>query len=230
MLEPYLSKEDSTKIELRNSLDRLLGGGLETRTITLLYGPPASGKTNICLIGVVRCVEEGGKAVYIDTEGGHSIERLRQISGASFDLVLNNTYFYEPMSFADQQFIVENLEYVVSDEMGLIVLDSAVSFYRYERNDENAVELNRQLSSQLAKLSSLARKHNLAVLITTQVYSSFEAEEAVEAVGGSMLKYWSKVILELRKSGSGIEALLVRHRDLPGGLKTRFRITQTGIE
>jgi DNA repair protein RadB len=230
MLEPFLSEGEVTKISLKTSLDTILNGGLESKTVTQFYGPPASGKTNLCLLAAVRCVKEGKKVIFIDTEGGHSIERLRQIAGDDLDDVLKNTYFYEPFSFSDQQFIVENLDYMMKEEIGLIILDSAVAFYRFERNDENASELNKALAAQIAKLSSLARKQNLAVVITTQVYASYEVENGVEPVGGSMLKYWSKVIIELKKDGKNVEAKLVRHRELAEGLQTRFQITEKGIE
>jgi DNA repair protein RadB len=152
------------------------------------------------------------------------------MAGADLESVLENSYFYEPTCFSDQQFIVDNLEYLMNQNIGLIILDSVVAFYRHERNDENASELNKSLASQIAKLSSLSRKHNLAVIITSQVYSSFEIENSVEPVGGSMLKYWSKVIVELKKNSKSIEAVLMRHRALPEGLKTKFRITEKGIE
>jgi DNA repair protein RadB len=119
---------------------------------------------------------------------------------------------------------------MMKEKIGLIILDSAVAFYRYERNDENAAELNKALAAQIAKLSGLARKNNLAVVITTQVYSSYEVENGVEPVGGSMLKYWSKVIIELKKEDKNVEAILVRHRALAEGLTARFQITEKGIE
>jgi DNA repair protein RadB len=204
-LEPYLSTKEISKISFGNGLDTILNGGLETKTVTQFYGPPASGKTNLCLLAIVRCVAQGKKAVFIDTEGGHSIERLRQIAGDDLDAVLENSYFYEPTNFTDQQF-------------------------RFERNDENASVLNKALASQVSKLSALSRKHNLAVIITTQVYASFEVENGVEPVGGSMLKYWSKVIVELKREGRDVEAVLVRHRGLAEGISVRFHITDKGIQ
>jgi DNA repair protein RadB len=230
MLEPFISKEEITKIPLDSGLDSVLNGGIESKTVTQFYGPPASGKTNLCLLALVKCVKLGKKAVFIDTEGGHSIERLKQMAGKDLEKVLKGSYFYEPTNFEDQQFIVDNLDYMMNKNVGLIVLDSAVAFYRYERNDENAVEINKALASQIAKLSRLARKHNLAVVITTQVYSSYDNDDGVEPVGGTMLKYWSKVIIELKRDGKDIEAVLVRHRALPEGMHARFRITKSGIE
>lgn len=229
MLEPFLSVHEAWKLPLGFGVDALLAGGLDSKIISQTYGPPASGKTNLCLLAALRCVEIGKKVVFIDTEGGHSIERLRQIAGHKLEDVLENSFFYEPTCFTDQQFIVDNLDYMMNENIGLIVLDSAVALYRCERSDENAGEMNKALSSQLAKLSGLARKHNLIVLITTQVYSSFDVEDGVEPVGGSILKYWSKVVLELKKSKGEREAELVRHRELPEGQKKRFRIVEKGF-
>ncbi|MEM0017286.1 MAG: ATPase domain-containing protein [Candidatus Korarchaeum sp.] len=57
-------------------LDELLGGGIRLRTITGIYGPPSSGKTQFCIYITTRSLmelEEGGIssriACFIDTEG-----------------------------------------------------------------------------------------------------------------------------------------------------------------
>ena len=41
------------------ALDSLTGGGLETRTITQIYGEPASGKSTLCMIAAVSCLRTG---------------------------------------------------------------------------------------------------------------------------------------------------------------------------
>ncbi|MFB6254834.1 MAG: ATPase domain-containing protein, partial [Halobacteriaceae archaeon] len=56
-------------------LDSLLGGGIERGTVTQIYGPPASGKTNIALNTAIETAVEDGTAVYIDSEGV-SIDRF----------------------------------------------------------------------------------------------------------------------------------------------------------
>jgi len=222
---------DTFKIALNCPLDEILGGGIETRTVTQLYGEPSSGKTNLCLLAIVRAVEQGKKAIYIDTEGGHSLERLEQIAGKNFQKVLDSTLFFEPTEFKEQDETIKSLEKLVEKEkdIGIIVLDSAVSLYRCERDDENAQELNRSLTMQVAKLSQLARKKNIASVITAQVYSSYEGAN-VEPVAGLILKYWCKVIVELKKEKSCIEATLIKHKHMQEGIKTRFRIARNGIE
>lgn len=223
---------DSFKIALKCPLDEILGGGIETRTVTQLYGEPSSGKTNICLLAIVRAVEEGKKAVYIDTEGGHSLERLEQIAGKIFKKVLDSTFFFEPTEFKEQnEIIAKDIEKLVEKEkdIGIIVLDSAVSLYRCERDDENAQVMNRNLTMQVAKLSQLARKKNIACVLTAQVYSSYEGE-GTEPVAGFVLKYWCKVIVELKKEKNCVEAILMKHKHMQEGIKARFKIAQSGIE
>ena len=58
------------------SLDALLGGGLESGIITRVYGEAGTGKTNLCLQAARECVLSGKKVAYIDTEGV-SVERIR---------------------------------------------------------------------------------------------------------------------------------------------------------
>lgn len=125
----------------------------------------------------------------------------------------------------------------MNEDFGLIILDSAVSLYRIERTDENVAELNRELSKQFAKLLDIAKRLNIAVIITNQVYSRHGDKEAgvsdngVEPIGGDMLKYWSKTIVELRKdSGPKREAILRRHRSLPENLTAKFEITGKGLK
>lgn len=232
----------SLRIPLKCPLDALLGGGIETRTITQLYGEPNSGKTNICLLAIKRFAEEGKRAIYVDTEGSWSIERLKQISGDKFSKVLEKIIFFEPTEFEEQHKIILSLENLIKEErekkekdhgMGneikLIVLDSAVSLYRVEKTEENLQEMNRALTMQVARLSRIARKYDIACMITSQIYSSYESEN-IEPIAGFILKYWCKIIIELKRINSEIEAKLVRHRDVKEKLKVRFVITEKGIE
>ncbi|MFQ6105746.1 MAG: DNA repair and recombination protein RadB [Candidatus Hydrothermarchaeaceae archaeon] len=225
----FLSKDDAVKISTGCNIDDILDGGIETKVITQVYGPSGSGKTNLCLQVAINCIRAGKKVVFIDTEGGHSVKRIKQIAGADFKKVLDNSYFFEPTNFEEQNFIVENIDRILNERFGLVVVDCAVSLYRIGTDEEKAMTMNKQLSRQLAKLSELARKLNLAVMITNQVYSPFDGE-GVEPIGGSILKYWSKTIIELRRIKSHVrEAVLKRHRNLPEDIKVSFVITSEGI-
>ncbi|RLI85024.1 MAG: DNA repair protein RadB, partial [Archaeoglobales archaeon] len=59
-------------------LDNLLEGGVETGTVTQIFGASGTGKTSICLMIANSAVNQGYKVAYIDTEG-LSPERVNQI-------------------------------------------------------------------------------------------------------------------------------------------------------
>ena len=71
-------------------LDDLLGGGIESKTITKIFGEAGSGKTNLCLQASRECANNGRKVAYIDTEGV-SLERLDQMcKDYSYEKILEN--------------------------------------------------------------------------------------------------------------------------------------------
>ena len=91
--------EDNHKIPSNSSLDDLLEGGFEKGCITQIFGSPSSGKSNVALMLTVNVAKTGRKVIYIDTEGGISIDRIKQISGPYFSEVANNIMVFEPTDF-----------------------------------------------------------------------------------------------------------------------------------
>ena len=91
------------KLSTNSPLDELLEGGIDKRTITQIYGPPGVGKTNVALNIAVNVAKGGKKVIYIDTEGGISVDRIKQISGDDFDDVAKNIVVFEPTSFKEQE-------------------------------------------------------------------------------------------------------------------------------
>lgn len=226
---------DMTKngnIPLECSIDSIIGGGIEKGTITQFYGPPGSGKTNIALKMLVQCAKNGKKSVFIDTEGGLSIERMKQISGDQFDDIAGNIIVLEPTTFEEQYESIKKIEHSLKSgekDIDLIILDSAVALYRLKEGGQT--EINRDLSKQMGLLSMIARKYDIAVVVTNHIYSIFDEEGAIEPIGGTILKYWSKIIIELVKDENGERfAILKRHRSKPDGLKVKFEIVNRGLK
>ena len=55
--------------------------GNKNPDIKLIYGPAAAGKTTYCLLTSISMAKKGKKVMFIDTENGFSIERLKQLCG-----------------------------------------------------------------------------------------------------------------------------------------------------
>ncbi len=215
------------------ALDDLLGGGIERGVVTQLYGPPAAGKTNVALTAAVEVAAAGGSVLYIDTED-LSMERFRQISEARTDEpveeVASRLIVTEAMSFDEQGEAVQDAE-EFADSVDLVVLDSATGFYRLERNSDAAAgDALRAVARQVTHLLSLARKHDLAVLLTNQVFTDPDADRT-RPLGGNTLEHWTGVVVRLERfRGGNRRATIEKHRSQPAGGTARFEITDAGIE
>ncbi|MBI2581216.1 DNA repair and recombination protein RadB [Candidatus Woesearchaeota archaeon] len=216
-------------------LDKLLEGGYETDVITALYGPAGSGKTTSCLIAAVSAAtakeNKDKKVVFIDTEGGFSTERLQQLTGNEKEArkILEKIMLLKATSFAEQKKYIDTLSEQMSSKVCLIVCDTISSLYRIERGEDNA-SLNRELGKQLSVLLTIARKKEIPVVVTTPVYADFVDKAKVKMVGGDILKYSSKCLIELRINPNGTRtAAVTKHRSLPGKEIT-FKIRERGFE
>jgi DNA repair protein RadB len=211
-------------------IDDILAGGIESGCITLLYGEGGSGKTNLCLQLARNVALAGKKVIFIDTEG-LSVDRLRQICGPDFDAVLQNLLISDPLTFEDQEKQVEKAAKFSegTSEVGLVVLDSATLHFRLTRKDEER-EDRQSLNRQITKLMRIARKTDVPVVVTSQVYTDLETG-SYEPLGGHMLTHNAKAILNFEKAGPNLRLVTVmKHRHLPEGIEAKFRLTDRGLE
>lgn len=211
-------------------LNKWLFGGYETDVITMIAGPPGSGKTNFAILAACSQSRHGRKVIFIDSEGGFSSERVKQIVGDKYEEILSNILLLEPTSFDEQRNVFQKLlDKIKKEHVGLIIVDSMAMLYRLELGDaiqsgedERVKEVNREVAMQMRILSEVARKQNIPVLITNQVYGDFLSEDdfrkgverKINIVGGDLFKYWCKCIIEL-KNDKYRKALLLKHRNLP---------------
>ncbi len=211
-------------MSFNNRFDDLVGG-LQEGVVTQFYGPPASGKTNLALIAATQALGRG-KVVYVDPEGGFSVERLKQIAGNRFDEVLSNIVLLSPTTFEEQRVAVSKIEDVVSSmKVSLVIVDSIAMLYRMEEDKDV-----RMLGRMLAQLLRIARKYDISVMLTNQVYSEFDTN-IIRPIGGQITEYFTKNIVELCRREDGTRyAVLRRHQSQPAGLSLDFTITSAGVE
>ena len=215
-------------------LDKMLDGGYEKDIITTMYGPAGSGKTNLCILCAINMARNRKKVIYIDTENNFSIDRFKQICSSinqNYAKLLNYIVFLRPASFDEQKKTFEKLKEVINNKIGLIIFDSIAMLYRLEiGKNEDIYEVNRALGTQLAYLKVIASKKLIPVLITNQVYADFEDKDKINIVGGDLLKYGSKCLLELQITPGGNRRCIVKkHRAIQAEKEITFKIVEGGI-
>ena len=116
-------------------LNKFLSGGYETDIITTLYGPGGSGKSNFCVLTATSQARKGNKVIFIDTEGGFSVDRFRQIHQGSVEEIkrdLQNILILKPTSFEEQEKAFKQmLSHVKKGNVSLIIIDSITLLQRY---------------------------------------------------------------------------------------------------
>ncbi len=210
-------------------LDEILGGGIDSETITEVYGEAGSGKTNLAMMLARSAISSGKKAVYIDTEG-ISIERLQQICGDDFDIMMEDMMIRHVYTLPEQDRAVEKaIEIAKNGKVGLIVVDSMTGLYRLNLGTEEESGGMRSLTRQMIGLLTAARRYELAVFITNQVYTDRQRGE-YRPIGGHVVDHYAKTIIRLDKLRDGRRrAVVTKHRSVREGGFTEFRIVEDGF-
>jgi len=226
-----------------SSLDNLLGGGIETQSLTEFYGEFGTGKSQIChqLCVTVQLPEvQGGldgRVLYVDTEATFRTERVMQIAprfGIDPEEALKGVVYAEAYTSNHQMVLLENADEVIKENnVRLIIIDSVMSHFRSEYlGREMLANRQQQLNKHLHKLMRLVRGFNTAAVITNQVLASPDAffTKSVSPTGGHILGHMSHSRISLRKGRSNVRiAKLTASPSLPEG-EAPLRITERGIE
>lgn len=226
------------------ALDELLGGGLDTQSITEFFGAYGSGKSQLChqlCVNVQLPYERGGlegAALYIDTEHTFSPERIVQMAkfrGLDPEQVVRRIIYAEAFNSDHQMLLLERSDRVIKENnVKLIIVDSLTAHFRSEYlGREMLAERQQKLNKHMHRLFRLARAFNLVAVVTNQVMARPDVffGESVKAVGGHIVAHTSHTRVYLKKAAKGNVriARLVSSPYLPEG-ETVFRITGNGVE
>jgi len=223
-------------------LDELLGGGVETRTITEFFGEYGTGKTQLCMqlaVNVQLPKEKGGlesKALFIDSEGTFRWERIESMAralGLDPDKVMSNIIWARAISSDHQMAIVEEaMDIIPRENIKLLVVDSVTGHFRAEYpGRENLAIRQQKLNRHLHQLARIAEIYDVAVVVTNQVMARpdiFYGDPTI-AVGGHVLAHAPGVRIQLRRGrGNRRIARIVDAPHLPES-EAVFVITDAGI-
>jgi DNA repair protein RadB len=211
----------------------LLGGGFPAEAVSLVYGEAETGKTSLAVQCAVNCARRGIKSLFIDTDGTFSYERLSQIAEYDYEKISPLMIIMRPTTFQEQSEAIDQVEKVVTNKFGLIIVDTVTSLYRVELDDtKETYAANRELNRQLAVLTQIAKTCGVAALIISQVRSvPFGETVEMKPVATRVLNYWSEVVLDMKQTGQTrvIKVLREKHPSIKGTGFIYVRIESAGI-
>lgn len=225
------------------AVDELLGSGLESQTITEVYGEYGVGKSILChqlainaQLPIGRGGLEGG-ALYLDTEQTFRPEwivRMAQATGLDPSEAASKIIYSEAYNSDHQVLLLEKADKIIKDNnIRLIIIDSLTSHFRSEYlGREVLAERQQKLNSHMHRLIRLARSFNAVAVVTNQVMARPDAffVNQLDAVGGHIVAHTSHTRVFLRRAASGPVriARLVSSPYLPEGERI-FKVTENGI-
>ncbi|KAE9589036.1 Meiotic recombination protein DMC1 [Lupinus albus] len=175
------------------ALDELLGGGIETLSITEAFGEFRSGKTQLahtlCVSTQLPTSMRGGngKVAYIDTEG-------------TLYIIYARAYTYE-----HQYNLLLGLAAKMSEEpFRLLIVDSVIALFRVDFSGRGELaERQQRLAQMLSRLIKIAEEFNVAVYMTNQVIADpgggMFVTDPKKPAGGHVLAHAATVRLMFRK-------------------------------
>ncbi|OHT07838.1 DNA repair protein RAD51 1 [Tritrichomonas foetus] len=226
-------------------LDKLLGGGIETGSVTEMFGEFRTGKTQLCHTLAVACqlpIEKGGaegKCLWIDTEGTFRPERIVPIAerfGLDPTEAMDNIAYARAYNTDHQmQLLITASAMMAESRYALLIVDSSTNLYRTDfsgRGELSARQMH--LGQFLRNLQRLADEFGIAIVITNQVVAQVDGasmfvSDPKKPIGGNIMAHASQTRLYLRK-GRG-EQRICKIYDSPSlpEAEATFAISNGGI-
>ncbi|KAE8900905.1 DNA repair protein RAD51 A [Phytophthora fragariae] len=228
-----------------NAVDELLKGGIETGSITEMFGEFRTGKTQLCHQLCVTCqlpVDRGGgegKALYIDTEGTFRPQRLQAIAeryGLDGDSVLDNVAFARAYNSEHQmQLLVQASAMMAESRFALVIVDSATALFRTDYSGRGELAARQQeLAKFLRALTRMADEFGVAVVITNQMTanpdSGMFAKDPLQPIGGNIMAHASCTRLRLKKGRGENRVMKVVDSPILPESEAIYSITEQGIQ
>ena len=228
--ECHLARQDIIHLTTGSTeLDKLLQGGIETGSITEIFGEFRTGKSQLAHMLCVTCqlpIDQGGaegKAMYIDTEGCFRPERLKAIAerfGLNPQDVLDNVAVARAYNSDHQTKLLLSAAAMMAEQRyALLVVDSATALYRTDYSGRGELSVRQMhLAKFLRMLQRIADEFAVAVVITNQVVAQVDgaalfAADPKKPIGGHIMAHASTTRLYLRK-GKG-DARICKVYDSP---------------
>ena len=205
-------------------LDLALGiGGVPRGRIVELYGPESSGKTTVALSIIAQAQKLGGEVAFVDVEHALDPKYAKAIGVDVDDLLVS-----QPNSGEEALEIMEML--VRSGSIDVVVLDSVAALTTKSEidgnmGDSNVGQLARLMSQAMRKLTPILSKTNCVAIFINQIREKIGVlyGNPETTPGGRALKFYSSVIIDVRKG----EAIKEHGEQI--GSRTKIKIKKNKV-
>ncbi|KAL0637494.1 RecA recombinase Rhp51 [Maublancomyces gigas] len=227
-------------------LDTLLAGGIETGSITEVFGEFRTGKSQLCHTLAVTCqlpFDMGGgegKCLYIDTEGTFRPIRLLAVAnryGLNGEEVLDNVAYARAYNSDHQlQLLNQAAAMMTETRFSLLIVDSATSLYRTDFSGRGELAARQtHLAKFMRTLQRLADEFGIAVVITNQVVAQVDGGAAMfnpdpkKPIGGNIIAHASTTRLFLKKGRAETRVCKIYDSPCLPESECLFAINEDGI-
>ncbi|WNY26631.1 DNA repair and recombination protein RadA [Methanolapillus ohkumae] len=236
-----------------SEFDEMMGGGIESQSITEIYGEFGSGKTQVAhqLAVNVQLPEEygglDGSVIIIDTENTFRPDRIKQmVEGRASELgleldadeVLRNIHVARAYNSNHQILLVDSALDLANElkdsgrPVKLLIVDSLTAHFRAEYIGRGTLaDRQQKLNKHLHGLQRFANLNNAVVLVTNQVMSKPDVffGDPTKPIGGHILGHTATFRLYIRKSkGDKRIVKLIDSPNLPEG-EAVIAVTKDGV-
>ena len=226
-------------------LDGMLCGGIETGSLTEVFGEFRTGKTQLCHTLCVTCqrpLDQGGaegRAIYVDTEGTFRPQKLVAIAqrfGMNPEEVLENVICARAHNSEQQMELLADAAALMCEcRYSLIVVDSATALFRSDFVGRGELsERQIQLGQFLRQLTRMAEEFGVAVVLTNQVVANPDgmsfAKDNTKPIGGNIIAHASTTRLKLRKGRGENRICMVYDSPTLPETECSFSLGAAGIE
>lgn len=176
-------------------LDRVCGGGIPLKRVSLISGPPSQGKSTIALMIIAEAQKEGLKTIWYDNEFSADLAQMRRIGIDLKKLMLIQTENGE-----EGLDLLE--DYLRKNKRTVAVIDSLGGLLSRQEQEKSAAE--RTIGAQAGLVSKFIRKsvpllalNDSALLCITHEFQDVMSGKII-ASGGAKVMYHSSLHIRLK--------------------------------